>query len=57
MILDGPSDRSFFGIRQAGITEGCEDALARLAFRVAERFDELDDGSALDGFGAEIHAG
>jgi hypothetical protein len=28
-----------------------------LTFRVAERFDELDDGSALDCFGAEIHAG
>jgi hypothetical protein len=28
-----------------------------LTFRVAERFDELDDGRALDDFGAEIHAG
>ena len=57
MIFDGTGDAVFFGIGQAGITQGCEDALTRLTFRVAERFDELDDGSALDGFGAEIHAG
>jgi hypothetical protein len=57
MIFDSPSDAGFFRFGQVGVTEGGEDALARLTFRVAERFDELDDGRALDDFGAEIHAG
>ena len=57
MIFDGTRDAAFFGIGQVGIAKGSEDALTRLPFRVAERFDKLDDGSAFDGFGAEIHAG
>ena len=57
MIFDGASDAGFVGFGQAGVAEGSEDALSRLSFRVAESRDELDDRSAFDGFGAEIHAG
>jgi hypothetical protein len=57
MVFDGAGDGGFFGLRQAGITKGGKDSLARLPLRIAERLDELDEGSALDGFGSEIHAG
>jgi hypothetical protein len=56
MIFDSPSDAGFFRFGQVGIPEGGEDALARLAFRVAERFDELNDERTFDDFGAELHA-
>jgi hypothetical protein len=35
MIFNSTCDAGFFGFGQAGITQGCEDALTRLSLRVA----------------------
>jgi hypothetical protein len=57
MIFDGTRDTGLFGVGHVGIAKGGENALPQLSFWVEERFDELDDRGAFDGFGAEIHAG
>jgi hypothetical protein len=49
-------DHRLLWVRQLGIPERDDQSLARLAFLVAVRLDQLDQLTALDGFGAEKHA-
>jgi hypothetical protein len=49
-------DQRLLWVRQLGIPERDDHSLAGLAFLVAVRLDQLDQLTALDGFGAEKHA-
>jgi hypothetical protein len=56
MVFHAASDQVLFGFGQLGIPERDDHSLARLAFLVAVRLDQLDQLTALDDFGAEKHA-
>jgi hypothetical protein len=49
-------DQRLLWARQLDIPERDDHSLARLAFLVAVRIDQLDQLTVLDGFGAEKHA-